>query len=215
MSITISAFGEIPEFAKSYVKDMRVRWALAEAGLPYEDFLVSMKTKEDPQYLAWQPFGQVPAYRDDEVTMFESGAIVLRIAARCEALSPTDEQGRARVASWVFAALNSVEPAVMAVALADLVFGEEPWRDAYRAKTVPMLDKRLRQLADWLGDKAYLEGRFTAGDLMMVNVLRNVAEAQLASYPSLVAYRDRCLARPAYKKALAEHLAAFERAKAA
>ncbi len=215
MNATISAFQSVPDFAKGFVKDLRVRWAFEEAGLPYGQSLIGAETKDSAEYRAWQPFGQVPAYRDETVSLFESGAIVLHIAESSEALAPRDPQGRARTTMWVFAALNSVEPYVDAVALANFVFADAPWSTEYRAKVVPLRDGRLSALAAWLDGKDYLEGRFTAGDLIMATVLRNVPDHELASFPAVAAYRARCLARPAFGRAIKAQLDAFETQQAA
>lgn len=214
MTITISAFKSVPDFAKGHVRDIRVRWALEEAGLRYDEALVDAEIKESADYRAWQPFGQVPAYRDEELNFFESGAIVLHLAERSEALAPGDTAGRARVSAWAFAALNSVEPFVMAVVLADLLYGDADWKDDYRARSMDLMRRRLASLANSLGDKDYLEGRFTAGDILMTTVLRSVEDEELARFPALKAYRARCEARPAFGRALAAQLAAFDREEA-
>lgn len=215
MNASISAFRSVPDFAKGLVKDLRVRWAFEEAGLPYQQALIDAEIKDSPEYRAWQPFGQVPAYRDETVSLFETGAIVLHIADRSEALAPRDPQGRARTTMWVFAALNSVEPFVEAVALAHLIFADAPWASEYRAGMVPLRNGRLTALATWLDGKDYLDGRFTAGDLMMATVLRNVQDDELASFPVVAAYRARCLARPAFARALKAQLDSFETQEAA
>ena len=191
-----------------YVRDLRVRWALEEAGLAYEAVLFDVRRKPD-DYRQWQPFNQVPAFRDSEVEMFESGAIVLHIAERCEALSPRDVPGRARTTSWVVAALNSVEPHMLNYVQLD-AFADEPWAPARRAALREALDKRLASLAAWLGDKDFLEGRFSAGDLMMACVLRELQETDvLTAFPSLQAYRTRCESRSAFTRALQAHMAPF------
>ncbi|GAB5374953.1 MAG: glutathione S-transferase family protein [Acuticoccus sp.] len=217
MTPTIAALSQVPPFAKGLVKDIRVRWALEELGLPYDEFLVDSTSKDGADYRAWQPFGQVPAYRDGEVTLFESGAIVLYIAQRDTSgvLAPREANGNARVATWILAALNSMEPFVESIVVARLVFGEEPWGKDYEARATEMLKVRLAALAKWLGDKPYLEDRFTAGDLMMASVLRNVDDGLLEACPALAAYRARCVARPAFARALEGQLATFARAEAA
>lgn len=210
MTIQVSAFRWVPPFAQGYVRDLRVRWALEEAGLPYEAVLIDAEIKASADYRAWQPFGQVPAYRDGEVEMFESGAIVLHIAQRSEALAPADAAGRARVASWVLAALNSVEPFVHALVLPDLFHAGEAWVEEHRPHAEALVDGRLAALAAWLDGKDHLEGRFTAGDLMMTTVLRELVESGLlARYPALDAYRRRCEARPAFGRALEAQLRTF------
>jgi glutathione S-transferase len=206
MSIEVSAFRWVPPFAQGFVRDLRVRWALGEAGLPYRAALVGLKDTGSADYRGWQPFGQVPAYRDGEVEMFESGAIVLHVAAQSEALAPRDPAGWARVTTWVIAALNSVEPHVVNFVHIAGKTSDAGVRTALEAR----LDGRLAALAAWLGEKDYLEGRFTAGDLVMATVLRELEDSSvLARYPSLDAYRARCLARPAFETALNAQLDAF------
>lgn len=208
--ISVSAFRWVPPFAQGYVRDLRVRWALEEAGLPYEAALIGPEIQATDDYRAWQPFGQVPAYRDGELTLFESGAIVLHLAEKSEALAPRDSAGRARVTTWVLAALNSIEPHVQNLVLLDLFHAGEAWTAERRPQLETMLDRRLTQLAAWLGDKDHLEGRFTAGDLMMTTVLRElVGSGTLARFPTLDAYRRRCEARPTFAKAMADQLAPF------
>jgi glutathione S-transferase len=210
MTIQVSAFGWVPPFAQGFVRDLRVRWALEEAGLPYEAALIDGAVQKTPDYRRWQPFGQVPAYRDGEVEMFESGAIVLHIAAKSEALAPRDDAGRARVASWVIAALNSLEPHIQNLVTLDVFHAGESWIEAYRPKARAMVDQRLQSLGVWLGDKDYLEGRFTAGDLMMACVLRELEDCgALRPFPNLDAYVRRCEARPAFGRAMEAQLRTF------
>jgi glutathione S-transferase len=204
MTIRLTAFRWVPPFAQGLVRDLRVRWALEEAGLAYETTLLDGPA--DAAYRAWQPFGQVPAYADDEVRMFESGAIVLHLAAKSEALAPADAAGRARVATWVFAALNSIETYIDPLTDILIFHQGEAWAEERR----PRLLKRLRALAGWLGDKDYLEDRFTAGDLMMTTVLRQlVGTGMLERVPTLDTYRQRCEARPAFERALEAQLRPF------
>jgi glutathione S-transferase len=211
-----SSFDWVPEFARGHVKEFRVRWALEEAGLPYSEMCISQDDKITPAYLRKQPFGQVPCYDDGEVAMFESGAILLHIAEKSEVLMPRDPQGRARTMSWVFAALNSVEPAVSAVTHIDLFYKNEEWAKLRRPSAVEFLLLRLRQLAGWLAERDWLEDRFTAGDLMMTTVLRDVRQDDvIAQFPTLRAYRARGEARPAFQKAMRDHLALFANADAA
>ena len=200
MPIEVSAFRWVPPFAQGYVRDLRVRWALEEAALTYQAALVDQQACASAGYRHWQPFGQVPAYRDGEVELFESGAIVLHIAAKSEALAPTDEAGRARTTAWVIAALNSVEPyAQMLIHLKES-----------RAQAESLLNRRLEPLSAWLDGKDYLEGRFTAGDLMMTAVLRELVNSgTLARFPVLDAYRKRCEARPAFGRALEAQMQVF------
>jgi glutathione S-transferase len=200
MTIEISAFRWVPPFAQGYVRDLRVRWALEEAGFPYAATLIGPKDQSSERYRQWQPFGQVPAYKDEQVELFESGAIVLYLARQSEALAPNDEAGRARVMQWVIAALNSIEP-----------FAQNVIRERERLPNAEaMLTKRLECLSAWLGDKDYLEGRFTAGDLIMTTVLRELVDSGvLARYPALDALRQRCEARPAFRRAFDAQMQAF------
>src|SRR5262249_20655252 len=161
-------------------------------------------------YRAWQPFGQVPAYRDGEVELFESGAIVLHIAGRSEALAPKDPAGHARVTQWVIAALNSVEPFAQNVATLDVFYPGEAWTEEFRPKAAALLDKHLPALPGWLGSKQCLEGRFTAGDLIMSDVLRLLrGSGVLARFPTLDAYQQRCMARPAFARAMEAQMQPF------
>jgi glutathione S-transferase len=210
MTPKVSAFKWVPPFAQGYVRDLRVRWALEEAGLPYEATLIDREVQVSADYRDWQPFGQVPAYRDGVVEMFESGAIVLHIAARSEALAPADPAGQARVTTWVIAALNSVEPHVQNFVSLDGFHAGEAWTIERRPELQATLERRLTSLGEWLGEKDYLEGRFTAGDLIMTTVLRELTDsAILARFPALDAYRARCEARPAFTRALEAQLAPF------
>jgi glutathione S-transferase len=210
MTIELTAFRWVPPFAQGYVRDLRVRWALEEAGLPYDVKLIDPEIQASESYRQWQPFGQAPAYRDDAVEMFESGAIVLHIAAKSEALSPRDEEGSARVASWVIAALNSIEPfAQNFIQIAEFHAGEA-WAEAQRLQAEALLNKRLAGLSAWLGEKDYLEGRFTAGDLIMTTVLRELVDCgALARFANLDAYRRRGEARPAFGRAMEGQMQPF------
>lgn len=209
--IEISAFKWVPPFARGLVRDLRVRWALEEAGLSYRVRLIDFDDKETAAYRALQPFGQVPAYREGELSMFESGAIVLRIAARSPALSPSDPDAQARAATWLFAALNSIEPPIQNLAELDLFNADQEWARLRRPGLEAFVRQRLGELAANLGDKDYLEAEgFTAGDLMMVTVLRNLRHTDLmGAFPTLAAYQARCEARPAFQKALAAQMADF------
>ncbi|KQW71046.1 glutathione S-transferase [Phenylobacterium sp. Root77] len=209
--IEISAFKWVPPFARGLVRDLRVRWALEEAGLSYRVRLIDFDDRETASYRALQPFGQVPAYREGELSMFESGAIVLRIAARSPALSPSDPDAQARAATWLFAALNSIEPPIQNLAELDLFNADQEWARLRRPGLEAFVRQRLGELAANLGDKDYLEAEgFTAGDLMMVTVLRNLRHTDLmGAFPTLAAYQARCEARPAFQKALAAQMADF------
>jgi glutathione S-transferase len=209
--ITVAAFRSVPPFARGLVRDLRVRWALEEAGIPYRHRLIGPEDQTTAAYRALQPFGQVPAIEEDGFKLFESGAIVHRIAERCEALMPSDANGRARTLAWMFAALNSVEPPVQNLAVLDLFHAGEAWAAARRPMLVEAVQKRLGALQDWLGGRDYLEDRFTAGDLLMTTVLRILRHTDIVSgRQALKAYQDRCEERPAFRKALADHLKAFE-----
>ncbi len=212
--IRISAFGWVPPFAQGLVRDLRVRWALEEAGLAYEERLIGPEDLASSAYRALQPFGQVPTYEDDAagIAMFESGAIVLHIAERSETLLPADPPARARAVTWMFAALNSIEPHIQNLAAIDLFFAGEDWARLRRPGALEMVEKRLDELAAWLGGREWLEGGFTAGDLMMASVLRILRHTGLvAARPALEAYRLRCEARPAFQKALADQMAPVAR----
>ncbi len=210
MTARVSAFRWVPPFAEGFVRDHRVRWAHEEIGRPYEAELVDREIVDSPAYRAWQPFGQVPAYRDGDVEMFESGAIVLHIARSSEILAPRDEAGFARVSAWVFAALSSVEPRMQAFANLDTFHGGAPWVEGYRPVAEAALRRRLEALETWLAGKDYLEGRFSAADILMSTVLRELDRSGiLADYPAVEAYLRRCEERPAWKRALAAQLATF------
>lgn len=209
--VRISAFRWVPDFARGQVRDLRVRWALEEAGIPYAVRKLDAMAERPSDYFAEQPWGQVPSYRDQEVQLFESGAIVLHIGEKSEALLPTDPEGRARATAWLIAALNSVEPSIIQLTLLDLFWKDQPWVKDARPNVVAFVEKRLDRLVDWLGDKEWLEDRFTAGDLMMVTVLRILDHTDLVtSRPVLAAYKERGIARPAFKAALAAQFADFE-----
>ncbi|MEQ1615222.1 MAG: glutathione S-transferase family protein [Hyphomicrobiaceae bacterium] len=209
--ITVTAFKSVPDFAKGQVRDLRVRWALEEAGLPYTSRLLSQGDQDKPEYRALQPFGQVPVLQEDGFTLFESGAILLHIAAKSEALMPVGTAAQARATQWLIAALNSVEPALVNFFLADVVFADEEWAKIRRAGAIEFAKRRLRGLSDALGDKAYLDGdRFTIGDLMMASVLRIPAHTDLVTAePRLGPYLQRCTERPAFKRALDAQLNDF------
>jgi glutathione S-transferase len=209
-SIRVSAFRWVPPFAQGLARDFRVRWALEEAGLPYEERLIGPEDQTTESYRALQPFGQIPAIEDDGLPLFESGAIVLHIAQRSEALMPSDPAGRARVTCWAFAALNSIEPRVQALAEIDLFHADAEWAKARRPAVEQVAKARLTALAARFNGRDYLEDRFTAADILMTTVLRALRHTDLlAQFPPLEAYRQRCEARPAFQKAMADHLAPF------
>jgi glutathione S-transferase len=207
---TITTFAWVPEFARGFVRDMRPRWAFEEVGQPYAVNLITDSKTQEHRRL--QPFGQVPTYRDDEVAIFESGAIVLRIAEHAGKLIPVDPAPRMRALQWLAAALNSVEPYVMALAVNDLFEADREWSKARHVKVVDDLRTRLGDLEAALGDNAWLDGdAFTVGDLMMISVLAGLRRTpHLADFPRLAGYIARGESRPAHRKAMADHLATFD-----
>jgi len=213
MSRTVSAFRWVPPFAQGLVRDLRVRWALNEAGLGYEEHLIGPEDQKGAPYRRLQPFGQVPVLRDDGLELFESGAIVLHIAEASGDLMPADATARAQVRTWMFAALNTIEPPIMMLNVIDLQPGGAPeGAKDLRAAVVAMIEKRLDALAAFLGDREHLIGaRFTAADLLMTSVLRILHNTDLIEKrPTLAAYKQRGEARPAFRKALAEQMAPFK-----
>jgi glutathione S-transferase len=208
-SIEITAFEWVPPFAQGVVRDLRVRWALEEIGRDYR--VRTLGFERPPEYLLEQPFDQVPTYRDDQVHIFETGAIVQHIGEQDEVLLPRDLQGRMRAIQWTYAALNSVEPALTSLVLIDVFFTGEEWARLRRAGAEDFARLKLRRVAEWLGNKEWLENRFTIGDLMMVTVLRNLRHTDLVtSHPTLGPYLARGEARPAFQRALADQLALFD-----
>jgi len=208
--ISFSAFKWVPPFAQGLARDMRVRWALEEAGLDYHARLLMPEDRSSADYLTLQPFGQVPVFEDEGVRLFESGAIVLHIGESSETLLPADAAARARATTWLIAALNSIEIVVQQLAEIDLFFPDEDWAKLRRPIVEARVKQRLAMLAEWLGERDYLEDEFTAGDLMMTTVLRFLRHTDLAAqFPTLAAYQARCEARPAFQRALAAHMAPF------
>jgi glutathione S-transferase len=204
MTITITAFDKSPDGGKGLARDTRVRWALEEAGLPYAVRGVSFAELKEPAHLALQPFGQIPTYEQDGLTLFETGAIVLHIAAHFPGLLPGDAKARARATSWMFAAVSTVEPPILEFANARLFERDKPWA----ADRMPMVEARvhtrLTQLATHLGPEPWLEGEFSAGDLMMVHVMQRLKPSGLLNqHPALAAYVARAEERPAYQRAFA------------
>ena len=209
--ITLTSFKWVPPFARGLVRDLRVRWALEEAGIPYSEKQIGLGEQDAPEYRAVQPFGQVPVFEEDDLTLFESGAIVLRVAERSEALCPRDDAGRSKTTQWVLAALNSVEPDIQNLASIDLFFAEEDWATARRPGAEASAKLKLDAVARRLQGREYLEDRFTAGDLMMVTVLRNLRHTDLVSgHPVLGPYVARCEARPAFQRALKAQMDSFQ-----
>ncbi len=206
----ITTFGWVPEAVRGLVRDVRVRWALEEAGLPYQVKLIGFDEKNTPSYRALQPFGQVPAYQDGALTLFESGAIVHHIAARSAALMPHDEAGRSHTLMWMFAALNSVEPSLSALWEHDHADGSGEAAVQRREVLLKRVQDRLAALEGELDARDYLVKGFTAADILMTCTLRIINYSDVLSrYPSLQAYLARCSVRPAASKALADHLAVF------
>lgn len=216
MSITITAFESSPDGGKGLARDMRVRWALEEAGQPYDVRLVSFKEMKEPVHLALHPFGQIPTYEEGNLALFETGAIIFHIAQHHPGLLPEDSNGRARAITWMFAALNTVEPPVVELEQAYYLVGDKPWYTEFQ----PILEDRVRnrfaQLSARLGNAEWLDGPFSAGDLMMVMVLRRAEGTGLIEdYPNLEAYLARGEARPAYRRAYAAQEAVFTALKGA
>jgi glutathione S-transferase len=210
MNPTITAFEQSPDRGKGLARDMRVRWAFEEVGQPYDVRLVSFKEMKQPAHRALHPFGQIPTYEEGDLALFESGAIVFHIAQGHAGLLPDEPQARTRAIMWMFAALNTVEPPIVERGMAALFERDKPWF----GERLPMLDERVRvrlgELSIRLGDADWLGGAFSAGDLLMVTVLRRLGEWKvLDEYPNLCAYVARGQARPAYKRAFDAQLAVF------
>ena len=211
---TITAFASSPDRGRGQARDMRVRWALEEVGQPCDVRLVSFEDLKQPPHRALHPFGQIPTYEDGDLALFESGAIVLHIAERHGGLLPLDANGRCRAIAWMFAALNTVEPPIVELGMAMLLERDRSWY----AERLPMLQDRVRvrlgELSCHLGNAEWLDGAFSAGDLMMVTVLRRLnTSGLLEEYPDLAAYVARGEARPAFQQAFAAQLAVFNAAR--
>ncbi len=210
MTITITAFERSPDRGKGLARDMRVRWALEEVGQPYDVRFLSFKAMKEPAHLALQPFGQIPTYEDGDLTLFESGAIILHIAERHPGLLPGDANARARAIAWIFAALSTMEPVIVDRETARYEEGKESWYNERLAYVEKRIRKRLAELSARLGDADWLDGKFSAGDLQMISVLlRLQSSALLEEYPDLCAYISRGQARPAYKRAFEAQKAVF------
>jgi glutathione S-transferase len=210
MTITITAFERSPDGGKGLARDTRARWALEEVGQPYQVRLVSFRAMKEPEHLALHPFGQIPTYEEGDLALFETGAIVLHIAGRHPGLLPGDANARARAITWVFAALSTVEPPILELGTAKLLERDKPWY----AQRLPLVEDRVRerlnQLSVRLGDADWLDGAFSAGDLMMVSVLLRLKPSGIVhEYPNLAAYVARGEARPAYKRAFDAQLALY------
>lgn len=208
---TLTAFAQSPDRGRGLARDMRVRWALEEVGQPYDVRLVSFEEMKQPPHLALHPFGQIPTYEDGEATLFESGAIVLHLAERRPGLLPDDPGARARAISWAFAALNTVEPPLLDLEIMRREEQDRPWYAERRGLAQDRADRPLRALSGCLDEAEWLDGPFTAGDLMIAAVLfRTKASGILEPYPNLVSYIARAEARPAFQRAIAAQLAVFE-----
>jgi glutathione S-transferase len=208
MTITITAFERSPDGGRGLARDTRVRWALEEVGQPYEVRLVSFRAMKEPAHLARHPFGKIPTYEEGDLVLFETGAIVFHIAERYVGLLPDDANGRARAITWMFAALNTVEPPILELTNARLLERDKPWSK----ERLPLVEDRVRtplgQLSRRLGEADWLDGAFSAGDLMMASVLLRLRTSGiLDEYPNLAAYLARGEGRPAYKRAFAAQLA--------
>ena len=208
--VSVSAFRWAPPFAQGLVRDMRVRWALREAALPYGIDFVEYGDHKSPEFRVRQPFGQIPTFKTDGMEMFESGAILYAIGLQSEVLLPTDQHQRIRTISWMFAALNTVEPPVALLTAEDLVRQDADWERLFRPRAVASVDERLSQLGEWLGDREYLVDRFTAADILMATVLRLIRHTDIVfGHPTVAAYLARCEARSAFKDALDEQMQGF------
>ena len=210
MTITITAFERSPDGGKGLARDTRVRWALEEVGQPYAVRAVSFPAMKQPAHLALHPFGQIPTFEDGDLALFETGAIVFHIADRHPGLLPREPNARARAITWMFAALNTVEPPILDLVTVRIVEGDKPWAEARLPLVRDRIRDRLAQLSARLADAEWLDGPFTAGDLLMASVLiRLKISGILNEFPSLAAYVARAEARPAYQRAFAAQLAFF------
>lgn len=212
MTVTITAFESSPDRGQGLARDTRVRWALEEVGQPYEVRLLSFAAMKEPAHLALHPFGQIPTYEEGELSLFETGAIVLHIATRRAGLLPEEPIARSRAITWLFAALNTVEPPIVELSYAKILEDDEPWAAQRWPLLVDRVRARLDQLSARLGGADWLDGAFSAGDLMMVSVLLRLRTSGILNdYPSLAAYVARGEARPAYQRAFAAQLDVFTR----
>jgi glutathione S-transferase len=210
MTPTITAFERSPDRGAGLARDMRVRWALEEVGQPYDVRLLSFSEMKESAHRMLHPFGQIPTYEEGDLALFESGAIILHIAERHAGLLPEDANARARAIAWMFAALNTVEPPIFERSMATLLERDKSWHEERLAMLEDRVRVRLRELSSRLGDADWLDGAFSAGDLLMVTVLRRLDGSGLVEkHPNLSAYVARGEARPAYKRAFADQLAVF------
>lgn len=207
---TVTGFQSSPDRGQGLARDMRVRWALEEVGLPYNMRLVSFSEMKEPAHRRLHPFGQIPTYEEGDLALFESGAIILHIAERHAGLLPADPNGRARAIAWMFASVNTVEPPIVELSMASILERNKSWYEERRPMLVDRVRTRLDELSNRLGHADWLDGAFSAGDLMMVTVLRRLGSSGILNdYPSLSAYIARGEARPAYQRAFADQLAVF------
>jgi glutathione S-transferase len=210
MAITITAFERSPDRGQGLARDTRVRWALEEVAQPYDVRLLSFKAMKEPAHLALHPFGQIPTYEEGDLALFETGAIVFHIAERYAGLLPDEANARARAVMWMFAAVNTVEPPILELVTAKIFESDKPWAKERLPLVQDRVRERLNQLSAHIGDTDWLDGAFSAGDLMMVSVLLRLRPSGLLDeYPNLAAYVARGEARPAYKRAFAAQLAVF------
>ena len=213
MTITLTAFAASPDRGRGLARDMRVRWALEEVGRAYEVRLLSFDALKAPEHLALQPFGQIPTYQEDGLALFESGAVVLHIAESGEGLLPTDPDARARAIQWMFAALNTVEPPIVELSMAGLLEGDKPWFGERKAMLEAQARRRLGQLSACLGEAGWLDGTFSAGDLLMASVLmRARASGVLEAFANLFDYLKRAEDRPAFQRAFAAQASVYRAA---
>lgn len=213
MTITITAVERSPDGGKGLARDMRVRWALEEVGQPYDVRLLSFKAMKEPEHLALQPFGQIPTYEEDDLVLFESGGIILHIAERHTGLLPKEADARARAISWMFAALSTMEPPIVEHFVTGFLERDKSWHRERLQIVDERIRKRLGELSRRLGNADWLDGAFSAGDLLMISVLQRITSSGiLDEYPNLAAYVARGEARPAYKRAFADQLAVFKAA---
>jgi glutathione S-transferase len=216
MTITITAFEQSPDRGRGLARDMHVRWALEEVGQPYRVRLISFTAMKEPAHCARHPFGQIPTYEEGDLVLFESGAIVFHIAERHPGLLPDDANARARAIAWMFAALSSIEPPILELQIAKFAEGDKPWADERIPLVLDRIRNRLASLSSRLGDAEWLDGDFSAGDLLVIEVLRRLKMSGLLNeFPNLAAYVDRGEARPAFKRAFDAQLAVFNESQAA
>lgn len=211
MAPVITAFKASPDRGRGLARDMRVRWALEEVGVPYDVRLVTFEEMKQPAHKAIHPFGQIPTYEDGDVAIFESGAIVLHIALNHPGLLPNEPAAKARAINWIFAAVNTIEPPILDREVAGFTERDKPWHADRQPALKGRIRTRLDDLSARLGDNDWIDGDFSAGDIVLMTVLRRLRSSGiLESYSNLTAYIARCEARPAYQRAFADQLAVFE-----